>query len=615
MCGFVGIIGPVDKNQIFNMLDLISYRGPDDRGFYCDNKHDVNLGHVRLSILDKNGGIQPMLDDISQCAVVYNGEIYNANLLRKELEELGEVFKTKNSDTEVLLRGYSIWGHSILHKINGMFSFAIYDKKNELILIARDKFGQKPLYFEKNKEYFKFSSELKPLLVGKNGAFEISKDALIKYYAYGFIPAPLSIIDGIYKLKPNSFAIYNLKNKEIKFEDINTLSDNKNDSFKDAAIRIKSLISKSVEMEVNNSDVKVAMLLSGGLDSSIILSEIIGTTKCKNIEAFNICFDEKSYDESKYATIIADFYKIKLNSYRFTQEVATSILEEVLCNIDEPFADPSILPSYYLCKKVSSSYKVAIGGDGGDEIFAGYDPFIALKYAVIYQKFIPKFIHKKITKILKIFPPDSKNMSFHFKINKFLNGLDCENKICNAVWIGPLKPEELSNLFNKDINTEKVYSEAIETWKDENTILQNTLNFYQNVYLPNNILYKSDRAGMLNSVEIRSPFLDNELINYAFTIDSKFLFKNETKYILKYIYKKVLPKSIVYRKKKGFGIPISDWVKDWYISYNFGNIPFIDKRVIEKMYTLHINKKSDYRQALWATIVLDKYLFELNKIK
>ncbi|MBF0118235.1 MAG: asparagine synthase (glutamine-hydrolyzing) [Desulfobacterales bacterium] len=609
MCGICGFAGYGNISDLKNMNETMFHRGPDGEGYLYDSNSKVYMGHRRLSIIDISGGTQPMKTLDGRIAISFNGEIYNHMELRAELKRKHN-FCTDHSDTEVLLHGYTEWGEDLPHKLNGMWAFAIYDKKEKILFLSRDRFGEKPLFYTLQNGTFAFASELSALIKHSNINSNLSQLSLKKYFAYGYIPSPNSLYKRIYKLPAGHNLIFNLTSFDFKirkyWDFILQPSDNipKNPEEKWGE-ELRYLLDKSVKRRLM-SDVPLGVFLSGGIDSSAVAFFANKNIDNQKLKVFSIGFYEDSFDESYYAKKMAR----SLNTEHYLKicsiEKGKELLPQIISKLDEPIGDSSIIPTYLLCKETRKYVTVALSGDGGDELFAGYDPFRALKIAQIYEKIIPKNIHKAIRLLFSILPVSHANMSIDFKIKRTLRGISYAKKFWNPIWLGPLEPKELSELFLEKINIEEVYSEAIEYWDNcySKELIDKTLTFYTKLYLQDDILVKTDRASMMNSLEVRAPFLDIELVDFIRKIPFSYKYHNgQTKYILKKGLEPILPNDIIYRSKKGFGIPIGKWFMEKKL--NLGIIKntniFVKKKIKE-----HENNQSDHRAFLWNMWLLKK---------
>ena len=614
MCGICGFTGNGDQSILETMMEAMAYRGPDAAGSWNDEE-GVYLGHRRLSIVDIADGHQPMLTEDASLVLVFNGEIYNHRELRRYLESHGVIFRTDHSDTEVLLHGYRKWGRSVVDRLNGMWAFALLDRTRGELWLSRDRFGKKPLYYARRHGEFYFSSELVSLCHHPAIRSEINPTSLVSYFAHGYVPAPGSMVSGVEKLPAGHNLVYNLTDHSTGLErywrfefapQMNWV--NRPQALSEALIE-KLYAAVSTRMQ---ADVPVAVFLSGGIDSSSVASLAMTASKSKNVKTYSIGFEDKSFDETAYSSDMAAVLGTDHTNEQLTVAGCLELLDDVYTHLDEPIADSSLIPSFFVCRLARNQATVALGGDGADELFAGYDPFKALGPARLYSRFVPKSVHGAITNLIGKIPVSHRNMSLDFKLKKFLSGLGYEPRIRNPVWLGTLPPGHLSRLFGNPMDPEIVYAEAIAAWEAsgaENDI-DRTLQFYMEMYLQNNILTKMDRAGMLNSLEVRSPFLDIDLVNLVRTIPAELKFDGrETKYILKKALAKVLPVEILYRRKKGFGIPIGQWFKEGSLSINPDALDgLVDTDFVKRIYTEHINGQADWRSFLWAHFVLERWM-------
>ena len=620
MCGIAGFSGNGDLQDLERMMAALYNRGPDANGIWRDSDSNVWLGHQRLSIIDLEDGSQPMITAKGNLAVVFNGEIYNHLELRKQLENHGHKFLSDHSDTEVLLHGYEEWGEGLPDKLDGMWAFSIYDKERKEFFLSRDRFGKKPLYYFSSGENFIFSSDLKSLIKHNLINPQISPLSLQKYYAYGYVPAPLTLYDGIYKLP----AGHNMKIRvggsqisirkywEFLLEPFEKIPNNPEQEWGE---RLRELLRLSVKKRLM-ADVPLGVFLSGGIDSTSIALFAANELGNEDVSTFSIGFNEASFDESEWSDRAAKFLGTKHYQEKFHIRALLDILPEINKTLDEPFVDSSILPTALLCKIAGKRVKVALSGDGGDELFAGYDPFRALKAAEIYDNWVPKPVHMAIRLIAGKLPVSNRNISFDFAVKKTLSGLSYPKKIWNPVWMGPLEPNELSELTGEKVNIEEVYSEAIDLWDayPKSNLLDRTLQFFTKLYMQNGILPKVDRASMMNSLEVRAPYLDIDLVNFVRRIPGSYKYRNgTTKYILKKALEPVLPREFLYRKKKGFGSPIGPWFKDETLSLGKEmNNKTPSTRFLKKELTEHINGTKDCRLYLWSQWLLENTVDKID---
>jgi len=595
------------------MLQVIRHRGPDGEGYYVSSDQPVWLGHRRLAVIDIDGGIQPMSNETGDIHVVFNGEIYNHRQLRKDLEAAGHRFRSSHSDTEVLVHGYEEWGDNLPSKLNGMFAFAIYDEKRNRLFASRDRFGKKPFFYADWPGGFAFSSEITSLLL--HPAIDRAPDerALMKYFAYALFPAPHTPYCGIRKLPAGHSLVYALGEEPAKISRywsyaIQPEDDDGPEAEARLAEELRALLLASVECRLE-SDVPIGVLLSGGIDSSAIVALAARARPAEKIRTFSIAFEDESFDESGYARFVGNHFGTDHKEKIFNLDSAMANLPDLLSRLDEPLGDSSILPTHLLCEFARADVTVALGGDGGDEMFAGYDPFKALSASQAYRRYCPRPLHPAIEALANRLPVSDENMSLEFKLKRWLRGVGHRPALWGPIWMGALPPHEITELFDREIDIEDIYSEAIECWDDcaSDQIVDRLSEFFVRFYLQDGVLLKSDRASMLSSLELRSPFLDLDLVEFSRKLPATMKFRNgETKYILKKALNGLIPDTILYRRKKGFGIPLAKFLRG--ISpveiTSSTKIPFTQSNKIETMWAAHQDRKADYRHALWACMTL-----------
>jgi asparagine synthase (glutamine-hydrolysing) len=612
MCGIAGFVGIQNHKTIQNMSKAIRHRGEDDYGYYQSSNKNITLIHTRLSIVDISGGRQPMWNEDKSICLIFNGEIYNHQDLRDVLIEKNHNFKSNHSDTEVLIHAYEEWGQDMLLKLNGMFSFCIYNKKTNELFFARDRFGEKPLYYTSFNGQFAFSSELKSLLMHPSIEKKICPLSLQKYFAYNFIPAPLSLYKNIYKLPAGYCMTYKIDQKKLnikKYWEFNIIANEKYKKISENDIKseLLHLLKESVKKRMI-ADVPIGIFLSGGIDSSTILAMASTINTNQKIKTFSIGFKEKSYDESWNSRKIADYFKTEHFEKIFNTSAIKELSNKVLNKLDEPIGDNSILPTFLLCKFARKFVKVALSGDGGDELFAGYAPFKALKMAHLYAKFLPKKIKEFILSQVNRLPVSENYLALDFKLKRTLAPLTYSQEVWNPMWLAPLNYNEISELFNTKISIEELYSEAIQSWQNSKAedMISKTSEFYTKFYLQNGVLTKVDRASMMAGIEVRSPFLDNEIVSFAQKLPSKYKYnKGVTKYILKKTMMNILPKFTLKQSKKGFGTPLASWFKKNKILLN--NYTNADIHVTKRLYNEHKLGYKDNKIFLWAWEVMQNH--------
>lgn len=578
MCGIAGFIGPGDFSDLRRMTDAITHRGPDDSGMWRDAKTNTHLGHRRLSIVDLSGGRQPMSTPDERFTIVFNGEIYNHLDLRRELEREGVVFQTDHSDTETLLQAYRAWGPACVERCNGMWAFAVYDAAEKRLFCSRDRFGKKPFFYTFQNGVFAFSSELHSLALAPGVAASVSQIALQKYFAYGYIPAPHSLYQDIWKLPGGHSLIIDARSLEHRIEKywqfrLEPFAPDEIPAQPEEAWgeELRTLLRNAVDRRLM-SDVPLGVFLSGGVDSSAVTAMASQILPEGRLKTFSINFEEESFDESLYSSRIAKLFRTEHHAQTLSADRARSLLPEIAGRLDEPMGDSSLVPTYLLCRHTREHVTVALGGDGADELFAGYDPFQAIEYAKWYQRLIPRPVHEAIRLAMARLPVSHRNMSLDFKIKRTLRGLSHRPALWAPIWMASLDLREIAELFQAPADPEELYSEAIEAWEgcSQPNYLDRLLEFYTKLYLQDDILVKLDRATMLVSLEGRCPFLDIELVNFVRRIPAGYKFRRgQTKYLLKKALEPLLPREILYRPKKGFGVPVGKWLRD-------GELPFTE---------------------------------------
>ena len=615
MCGIAGFIGTGGVHDLQAMSDALVHRGPDGAGQYIDERQGVFLAHRRLAILDIGGGEQPMWNEDGRVCVIFNGEIYNHVELRRDLVSRGHVFRSDHSDTEVLVHGYEEWGNRLPLMLNGMFAFAIYDRSRQRLFLARDRFGKKPLYYVAGAGCFAFASELSALLKHPQVDRTVDQAHLRKYFAYGFIPAPATLYRGVYKLPGGHWMTYDIASKalqvaqywQFRIEPFEAIPANPEDVWGE---QLRGLLSQAVKRRLI-SDVPLGIFLSGGIDSSAVLAFATRHVPPREIKTFSIGFTEQSFDESAYAQRMAAHFGSDHHHEVLSLEAVGDLAEEVLSMLDEPMGDSSILPTFLLCRFARKYVTVALGGDGGDELFAGYDPFKALNPAQWYAKHVPGWLHGGLRSLADLIPASERNMSLDFRIKRGLRGVSYPARAWNPVWLGALDPVELEELFQQPVRYEDVFEEAIAAWESSSAdnLTDRTLEFYTRFYLQDNILTKVDRASMMVSLEVRAPFLDNDLVDFARRVPHQYNLRHGvTKYLLKKSLEGILPADIIYRKKKGFGVPLARWLKGWKEPAIAPRCNDLDLAWVSRRWSEHRAGKVDHRLFLWCWIVLQNHM-------
>ncbi len=539
MCGIYITNIPYTTKEVNDKLKSIEYRGPDNLGILKAN--NITLGHLRLSILDlDHRSDQPMILD--NLIITFNGEIYNFLEVKAELETLGYNFKT-TSDTEVLLVGYKQWGNNLLTKINGMFAFCIYDATKQTLFCARDRMGVKPFYYYWKNGDFEICSQMRPLIPNK----EINKEAVSMYMDCDYVPSPYSILKDVFKLPPGHFMEIDIpeKNKKIKqYWDLKKVK-TRNISYSKAKEELHALLTDAVKIRLQ-SDVPIGSFLSGGIDSALV-SSIASKVSSSPINTFSIGFDDPKFDESKVAEEFVTYIKSNHKTTICTAKDSLNLLPKLVKVYDEPFADASALPSLLLNSVTKPNATVALSGDGGDESFLGYNHFEwMMKYKWIFV--IPLFLRKIIA-------------------NSFLPKLIGKGSLAaSEALISDNIDTYISKIFIRfdslNIKRDLSWLEHYNGYKKwSKNPLQKTADLNIKLWLENDSNVKVDRASMAYSVEVRSPFLDYRVVEYARSLPISFRYqKNNRKRILKDILEEYIPRKVFTQPKKGFSIPLGDWI-------------------------------------------------------
>ncbi|MCK5707883.1 MAG: asparagine synthase (glutamine-hydrolyzing) [Candidatus Aureabacteria bacterium] len=623
MCGICGFTSKnksvEEKNTVIrNMAEAMRHRGPDAEGYHIDE--DICLGHRRLSIIDLETGDQPMFNEDRSLILVFNGEIYNYKELRKDLIENGHKFKT-NSDSEVILHLYEEKGKECVKSLNGMFAFAIWNTKKKKLFLARDRFGQKPLFYAIRNNNIIFASELHSLT--KYPGIETIMDdlSLLQYFAYEYVPEPRSIFKKVFKLPAGHFGVFSENKISIKkyWDYLSDKNECNNLSIPEASERLLDLLSKSVSRRLI-SDVPLGIFLSGGIDSSAIAALAVKNCNTK-IKTFSISFKEPTFDESAYAAKIAKYLGTEHYEKVFDSKELLNIIDPVLGEIDEPLADSSLLATSLLSEFTKNHVTVALGGDGSDELLCGYPTFNANFLAKFYQ-YLPGWLHKNIIlNIINKIPPNFSNQSLEFQVKQFLKGARKKDQQRLQYWLGAFTYEEMDemcepeliNKFSKRDIYNKININSLKNNIDDVNIFSYS---YIKTYLNGDILTKVDRSSMKHSLEVRSPFLDMDLVKFISILPGKMKYnKFVGKRILKEALRGIVPEEIIGRKKKGFSVPVGKWLNNELRehiedkTFEESLIPLgIRKKYVAKIVKQHLSRNKNNRKALWSLLVLSKWI-------
>jgi asparagine synthase (glutamine-hydrolysing) len=633
MCGITGEVHfsfPPDQTAVARMTRALAHRGPDAEGFFVEGP--VALGHRRLSILDLEGGVQPMTRD--GVTLVFNGQAYNHDALRDALKKKGHPFTTR-SDTEVVLRAYLEWGEAFVERLHGMFAMALYDRRHERLVLARDRLGKKPLYYALGRgggwaaapvgrerepaTRLVFGSELKALIAHGAVPREVSPDAVAKYLAVEYVPAPHSIFKHVHKLPAAHVAVLDESGfRARRYWELPAARD-EGLSEDAAAERLIELLDAAVAKRLV-ADVPVGVFLSGGVDSTGIAA--LATRHKRPLSTFSIGFSEASFDESAFAKLAADALGTDHHAQVLSGEACVELLPDVVAHMDEPFADPSILPTALLSRFVRKHVTVALAGDGGDELFAGYDTFLAHGPAALVSS-LPAAALRLLQAAVERLPAASTNMSLDFRLKQLFRGLLVDGTLRHQAWISSFSPTELEGLLARDLRPAaaeaNVFAEVLEDAARGRALgirpgsVDEALRFFLTRYLADDILVKADRASMMASLEVRAPFLDTDVVEFALSLPWQHkLSLGKTKRVLRRALTSIVPLPILRRPKKGFGIPVARWIRgplrsmfeDLFSPRALEASGLVDPAAARQLLGRHLSNQADLRKPLWTLAML-----------
>ncbi len=572
MCGIAGIV-PMDPTRgldaeaeslVRRMTDRMAYRGPNGSGTALLN--GACLGHRRLSIIDLAGGAQPMWDHTGSLCIVFNGEIYNFPELRQELEMDGAIFVTR-SDTEVILEAYRRWGTACLDRLDGMFAFALWDAPARRLFGARDRFGKKPFFYTIQKGFFHFASELSCLRELPGLSFTLDEHALMRYLAYQYVPCPDTMFKEALQLPPASgFVLEKGSFSIFRYWEL-PLSESVPTDETEACEELNRLMRAAVRRRLI-SDVPLGVFLSGGIDSSIVTG-LMADISDTPVRSFSIGFQEASYDESRYAHIVADAFSTKHEEQILHAAECADLLPRVVSDMDVPMADASAAPQYLLARMTRKHVTVALGGDGSDELWCGYEHYIGFDIASRYNR-LPALLRRGVLEpVCRHLPASSGYVNLRLATTTFLRAARQPDWLRIQSMLTACSPEMQRSLLHAPsdpsfLNIERLYapSRAAYDSQPDAPPLHRACNAYVNGFLLDDILVKVDRCSMLNSLEVRAPFLDRAVAEFTARLPASFkLHGFKRKYLLKKAFSSLLPGQILHRNKRGFQIPVADWLR------------------------------------------------------
>ncbi len=621
MCGICGIAYTdterrPDPDLLKTMCGTMVHRGPDDEGQIVSGP--VGLGMRRLSIIDLNTGHQPVSNEDGSVWIVFNGEIYNFRDLRQELVSLGHVFRTQ-SDTEVIVHGYEAWGPDVCAKLNGIFGFAVWDDRKKRLVLGRDHVGVKPLYYCHDGERLVFGSEIKAILACPGVGRTLDMHALDHYLTFEYIPAPESIFKEIRKLRPGHRLVW--QEGRISIAPYwRLVPQEKNWTREGAARRLDELLRESIRMQLV-SDVPLGAFLSGGLDSSVLVSIMAGCMD-RPVKTFSIGFKESSYNELRYARAVAQKYGTEHHEF-IIEARALDLTEKLVRILDEPLGDFSIFPTYLVSKMARDFVTVALSGDGGDELFAGYDTYLAHRFDRRFYHRLPKAVKKGLIEPLACaLPPSGRKKGPVNSFKRFIEGTRLPKSLLHARWMVFMTEKERGRLFSDGAAEaaagqdpyDFILRHSAEAGVVDDITRMGYVDF--NTYLVDDILVKVDRMSMAASLEARVPYLDPRVVEFVFTLPPELKLRGfDTKVLLKKTFWNALPPEVQNRGKQGFSIPIKNWIRgelkpmmlDLLDGTSLRNQGLFRPETVSALIDGHLKGRANHSHQLWALMVFQQW--------
>jgi asparagine synthase (glutamine-hydrolysing) len=619
MCGICGELSlrggePPIVRTVQSMLRAMDHRGPDDQGHYSDDQ--VTLGSTRLAIIDLAGGRQPIHNEDRTIWIVFNGEIYNFPALRRQLERLGHTFYTR-SDTEAVVHAYEEFGAECVEHLNGIFAFAIWDQRKRLLFLARDRMGVKPLFYTVTDRTLIFGSELKVLLAHPQVERKLDLTSLNEYLTFEYVPAPRSMIKDVKKLPPGHILTAQDGRVESRpYWDVRLeRSETGRKSVGEHKQELRDQLRSSVARELL-SDVPVGVLLSGGIDSSAIAMAAAGSYAGR-LKTFTAVFEDASFDESHFARVVARRAGTEHHELIVTADDLLSIVPRLGELIDEPLGDSSFVPTYLLCQFARRHVKVALGGDGGDELFAGYPTYQAHRLIEYYEALVPGSVRRAwVPQLIKRIPTSFTNVSFDFQLKRFFSARGAPVSVRHHQWLGSFTPAEKRDLLEPWARVEERDTFEIVSRHQRQCSADEAINrllyWDMKLYLEGDILQKVDRASMACSLEVRVPLLNHAFVEWATTVPHDLKLKGlTTKYLFRKAMEGILPPAITRRRKKGFNMPVATWLagplrellEDTLAEHRLRSDGFFEARTVRRLLDEHYSRRADHRKLLWTLLV------------
>ena len=632
MCGIAGIyrldtrpLPHKAQETVRSMCEQLVHRGPDASGIF--QRGPVALGHRRLSIIDLAGGAQPMPSHDQSLVITYNGELYNYRELARVLAQNGARFTT-NSDTEVILASYQQWGTDCVRHFEGMFAMAIFDAKRRTLFLARDRFGKKPLFYTIQNGCCYFASEITALSCLGELCLHLNKRAIVRFLAYEYVPGPETIYSEVQSLAPAHTLL--LRQGELyaeRYWDLPWPQKAQGD-LHERCDQLNLLLQKAVRRRLV-SDVPLGVFLSGGLDSSIVTA-LMANNQTQPVKTFSIGFTEASYDESRYARLIARTFQTDHHEEILSAETCCDLLPKIIARMDVPMADASVAPTYLLSGLTRQSVTVALGGDGSDELWAGYENYAAMRIATFYNRW-PKLLRTGLIEPLSRHLPASQGyVNLHLAMQTFLNGAKAPDWLKIQRLLTSFAPEQLAALLEPAflapmpgiLAPDELFSSTkleFFHWPEASgaSALARAFHVYLRQYLPEDILVKVDRCSMLHSLEVRAPFLDRELAEFTARLPLSDKFQGlKGKWLLRKAVAKLLPRAIIHRNKRGFQIPVAAWlrgrllpqVRELLDEKRLKEQGIFAPKAVGQLLEAHVSGSQDLRKQLWTIVVLELWL-------
>lgn len=616
MCGISGVWelsgNRVDKDVLVRMTDALIHRGPDERGIYLGDH--VGLGHRRLSIIDLSGGKQPLCNEDGTIWVVFNGEIYNFQELAEILKVKGHVFKTR-SDTEVIVHAYEEWGEDCIERFRGMFAFALWNSNQREMFLGRDRLGKKPLYYYQDQDKFLFSSEVKSILQYPEVPREVNLQALSDYLSLGYVPSPKSMFRGIFKVPPGCYLVCNQvgvrvqRYWDLKFSDETSLT------FEKAADRLREILFEAVKIRLI-SEVPLGAFLSGGVDSAsvvAVMAHLLGTP----VKTASVGFSEANYDETRFARQVSGRYKTDHHECTVTPD-AVDVLERLCWFYDEPFGDSSSIPTYYVSKLARQRVTVALSGDGGDENFAGYRRYYFDQRENKIRAWLPVWFRTGLIGPIAGLYPKADYLPRVFRGKSFLTNISKSPLEGYFRSVSTCNEEDIEQLLHSDARKTLEGYRSLSVFEehyaaaDSRDLLSKIQYLDFKTYLPEDILVKVDRASMANSLEVRCPLLDHQLIEFVATLPPHYKLRGVNgKLVFKKAVEDLVPESILRRKKMGFAMPVSEWlrgqIRDFSMEVLFkgSNHGLFDVVFLQRIWQEHQQGFRNWATTLWGILIFN----------